>query len=911
MTVADKPLVLVDGSSYLFRAFHALPPLSSSKGQPTGAVRGVTAMLRKLQKDYPDSPIAVVFDAGGKSFRNDLYAEYKANRPPMADELRSQIVPVHNIVRAMGLPLIMVSGVEADDVIGTYAAQAQALGKHVVISTSDKDIAQLVDTHVRLVNTMTDTALDAAGVEEKFGVPPNRIIDLLALMGDTADNIPGVDKVGPKTAAKWLQSYGSLDAVIASAAEIKGKIGENLRAALPQLPLSRTLATIKCDLDLPLSVTELLPSAPDTDALAALFLEYEFKAWYEELLPKRAAASADLFAQPSDSVEASSPQGSTNYDTVLTMEALQSWVARLRAAGLFAVDTETTSVDYMQAQLVGVSFAVAPGEAAYVPVAHRYPDAPAQLDCDAVLAVLRPLLEDPTLLKIGQNAKYDMSVLARHGVALNGVAFDTMLESYVLDSVGSRHNMDDLALKYLGHSTIKFADVAGKGAKQVTFDQVPIEQASAYAAEDADVTLQLHRALWPKLDAEPLLRSVFRDIEMSLVPVLSRVERTGALVDARVLRQQSAEISDRLATLIKEAHTAADVVFNLDSPKQLQELLYGKLGLPILRRTPGGQPSTAEEVLEELAAEYELPRIILEYRGLAKLKSTYTDKLPAQIDSNTGRVHTSYHQAVAATGRLSSSDPNLQNIPIRSAEGRRIRQAFIAPPGSVLLAADYSQIELRIMAHLSGDTGLTTAFENGLDVHRATAAEVFGVQPEQVTDDQRRSAKAINFGLIYGMSAFGLARQIGVPRGLAAAYIERYFERYPGVRGYMESTRERARERGYVETLFGRRLYLPEIRVANVPRRQAAERTAINAPMQGTAADIIKRAMIAVDGWLCADLPEVRMIMQVHDELVFEVPAHLVDVAKPEILRLMSGAAQLAVPLEVDVGTGLNWDEAH
>ena len=926
MKVADKPLVLVDGSSYLFRAFHALPPLSSSKGQPTGAVRGVTLMLRKLQKDYPDSPIAVVFDAGGKSFRNDLYADYKANRPPMADELRSQIVPVHDIVKAMGLPLIIFPGVEADDVIGTYAAQAQALGRQVVISTSDKDIAQLVDTHVRLVNTMTDTELDTAGVEEKFGVPPDRIIDLLALMGDTADNIPGVDKVGPKTAAKWLQTYGSLDAVIANAGQIKGKIGDNLRAALEQLPLSRELATIRCDLDLPLGVAELVPSAPDVEALSALFLEFEFKAWYEELLPKRGAVSADLFAQPADlfaraaeeptssqllQSTKSPTQAPTNYDTVLTMEALLAWATRLRTAGLFAVDTETTSVDYMQAQLVGVSFAVAPGEAAYVPVAHRYPDAPEQLDCAEVLAVLRPLLEDPALLKIGQNAKYDMSVLARHGVELNGVEFDTMLESYVLDSVGSRHNMDDLALKYLGHSTIKFADVAGKGAKQVTFDQVPIEQASAYAAEDADVTLRLHHALWPKLDAEPLLRSVFRDIEMLLVPVLSRVERTGALVDARVLRQQSAEITDRLATLVKDAHTAADVVFNLDSPKQLQELLYGKLGLPILRRTPGGQPSTAEEVLEELAAEYALPRIILEYRGLAKLKSTYTDKLPAQIDANTGRVHTSYHQAVAATGRLSSSDPNLQNIPIRSAEGRRIRQAFIAPPGSVLLAADYSQIELRIMAHLSGDTGLTSAFENGLDVHRATAAEVFGVQPAQVTDDQRRSAKAINFGLIYGMSAFGLARQIGVPRAQAAAYIERYFERYPGVRGYMESTRERARERGYVETLFGRRLYLPEIRVANVPRRQAAERTAINAPMQGTAADIIKRAMIAVDRWLCADLPEVRMIMQVHDELVFEVPVHLVETAKPEILRLMSGAAQLAVPLEVEVGTGLNWDEAH
>jgi DNA polymerase-1 len=910
MTQADKPVILVDGSSYLFRAFHALPPLSSSKGQPTGAIKGVTQMLRKLQKDYPGSPIAVVFDAGGKSFRNDMFPAYKANRPPMPDDLRAQIRPTHDIVRAMGLPLVIEPGVEADDVIGTYAKQAEGAGLKVVISTSDKDIAQLVDDHVLLVNTMTETTLDAAGVEEKFGVPPNRIIDLLALMGDTADNIPGVDKVGPKTAAKWLQAYGSLDEVIARADEIKGKIGENLRAALHQLPLSRDLATIRCDLALPTQLADLQPTAPDTEALAALFMEFEFRGWYDEL-QRKASAVAGAAGTGEGTAALESAQARADYDTVLTLEALQAWAARLRAAGRFAVDTETTSIDYMQAELVGISFAVAPAEAAYVPVSHRYLDAPPQLDCAQVLEVLRPLLEDAQLPKVLQNAKYDMSVLARHGVTLRGVAYDTMLESYVLDSVGSRHNMDDLALNHLGHRTIKFEDVAGKGAKQITFDQVAIETATAYAAEDADITLRLHEVLWPKLDAEPTLLSVFRDIEMPLVPVLSRVERNGALVDARVLRQQSAEIADRLGTLVQQAHEAAGQPFNLDSPKQLQELLYGKLGLPILRRTPGGQPSTAEEVLEELASDYELPRVILEYRGLAKLKSTYTDKLPLQVNAQTGRIHTSYHQAVAATGRLSSSDPNLQNIPIRTAEGRRIRQAFVAPIGSVLLAADYSQIELRIMAHLSGDRGLTGAFERGLDVHRATAGEVFGVPAHDVTDDQRRSAKAINFGLIYGMSAFGLARQIGVSRTQAAEYIERYFERYPGVRAYMESTRERARELGYVETLFGRRLYLPEIRVSNVPRRQAAERTAINAPMQGTAADIIKRAMIAVDRWITQACPEVRMIMQVHDELVFELPEALVPMASEEIRALMSGAAQLAVPLEVQVGTGRNWDEAH
>ena len=897
MLMDNKPLILVDGSSYLFRAFHALPPLSSSKGQQTGAVKGVIAMLRKLQKDYPGSLIAVVFDAGSKSFRNDLYEQYKANRPPMAPDLRSQIKPIHDIVAAMGLPLLVIPNVEADDVIGTLATEATQRAQPVVISTGDKDLAQLVSPHVTLVNTMTETTLDRAGVEEKFGVPPERIVDLLTLMGDSVDNIPGVPKVGPKTAAKWLQQYGSVDEVIAHANEIPGKVGENLRDVINLLPLSKQLATVNCNVELPVNLDSIAATPPDASRLLELFRELEFKTWVEELLG----------AEP----ETPRQRATVSYDTVLDLAALDTWIEKLAAAPAFAFDARTAAVDYMRAELVGVAFAIAQGEAAYVPFMHRNPGAPQQLDRDVVLERLRPLLENTAVSKISHDIKYDISVLARHGITLRGAAFDTMLESYVLDSVASRHTLDELALKQLGHSTIKLEDVAGKGAKQITFDQVPLETAAAYAAEDADVTWQLHEVLLPKLEAEPTLAYVFREIEMRLVPVLSKVERHGALVDARVLRQQSAEIADKLGELTARAYELAGGKFNLDSPKQLQELLYGKLGLPILRKTPGGQPSTAEEVLDELAADFELPQVILDYRGLAKLKSTYTDKLPEQVNRDTGRIHTSYNQAVAATGRLSSVDPNLQNIPIRTAEGRRIRQAFIAPPGMRLVAADYSQIELRIMAHLSGDAGLRKAFELGLDVHRATAAEVFGATLEQVSDDQRRSAKAINFGLIYGMSAFGLARQIGVPRATAAEYIERYFERYPGVRAYMDSTRAMARERGYVETIFGRRLYLPEIRVANAPRRQAAERTAINAPMQGTAADIIKRAMISVDDWLEREVPEISMIMQVHDELIFEVPTAMVEAFSEGVRQRMSAAAKLDVELEVGVGSGGNWDEAH
>ena len=895
--MGDKPLILVDASSYLFRAFHALPPLASSKGQQTGAVKGVIAMLRKLQKDFPGSLIAVVFDAGSKSFRNEMYAEYKANRPAMPVDLRSQIKPIHAIVAAMGLPLLVIPGVEADDVIGTLATAATARAQPVVISTGDKDLAQLVSPHVTLVNTMTETTLDEAGVEEKFGVPPARIVDLLALMGDSVDNIPGVPKVGPKTAAKWLQQYGSLDAVIAHAHEIKGKVGESLREVATLLPLSKQLATVRCDVELPVDLDSIAATPADTAGLLELFREFEFKAWVDEILAAEPAAPRQ--------------RATVSYDTILDVAALDAWIVRLAAAPAFAFATATSTIDYMRAELVGVAFAIDQGDAAYVPLLHRAPDAPPQLAAALVLARLQPLLEDPAVCKIGQNVKYDMSVLARHGVTLRGAMFDTMLESYVLDSVASRHTIDELALKHLGHSKVGFDEVAGKGARQITFDQVPLPAASDYVAEAADVAWQLHAALWPRLAAEPTLSYVLREIEMPLVGVLSKVERHGALVDARVLLQQSAEIADRLGELTGRAYELAGGRFNLDSPKQLQELLYGRLGLPVLRKTPGGQPSTAEEVLDELAADYELPRVILEYRGLAKLKSTYTDKLPEQVNRTTGRIHTSYHQAVAATGRLSSADPNLQNIPIRTAEGRRIRQAFIAPPGMRLVAADYSQIELRIMAHLSGDGGLRKAFAAGLDVHRATAAEVFGCALGEVSDDQRRSAKAINFGLIYGMSAFGLARQIGVARATAAEYIERYFERYPGVRAYMDSTRAMARQRGYVETLFGRRLYLPEIRVANVPRRQAAERTAINAPMQGTAADIIKRAMISVDGWLAAEVPEVSMIMQVHDELIFEVPEALVESFTSGVRARMSAAAQLDVVLEVGVGAGANWDEAH
>ena len=894
----DKPLVLVDGSSYLFRAFHALPALTTSNGHPTGAIRGVIAMLKRLAKDYVGSPIAVVFDAKGDTFRNDLYPQYKANRPPMPDDLRVQIAPIHEIIRAMGLQLLIVDGVEADDVIGTLATEATRKQREVVISASDKDLAQLVSDHVTLVDTMTGTRLDRDGVIAKFGVPPERIIDYLALMGDTSDNIPGVPKVGPKTAAKWLVEYGSLDGVIAQAPNIPGKVGESLRASLEMLPLSRRLTTIKCDVELNVGIEALTPDPADLALLRELFGKYEFRAWLDEL---RSDASA-----PTEVVD-----GGKRYETILDWLELDRWIERIRSRGQFAFDTETTSLDYMQAELVGVSFAIESGHAAYVPVGHDYPDAPAQLPRDEVIARLKPLLEDRALVKIGQNPKYDKNVLKSYGVELDGVAFDTMLESYVLDSVATRHNMDDLAERYLGVKTIRFEDVAGKGAKQVTFNAVAVDRAAEYAAEDADITLRLHEVLWPKLTAVPRLRSVFEDIEMPLVGVLSRMERTGALVDGKLLTAQSGELARRMEALAQEAFSLAGEEFNLDSPKQLQAILYDKLGLPVLKKTPGGQPSTAEPLLAELALDYPLPRVIMDYRSLTKLKSTYTDKLPLQINARTGRIHTSYHQAVAATGRLSSADPNLQNIPVRTAEGRRIRQAFIAPPGRTLVAADYSQIELRIMAHLSGDAGLRSAFAEGLDVHRATAAEVFGTPVGSVTADQRRSAKAINFGLIYGMSAFGLGRQLGVSRSVAQEYIERYFARYPGVRLYMEGVRARAAEQGYVETVFGRRLYLPEINASNGMRRQAAERTAINAPMQGTAADIIKRAMIAVDRWLGESSLGVSMIMQVHDELVFEVDDADVEHVSDGVMQRMQGAADLDVALVVDVGCGRNWDEAH
>ncbi len=893
----DAPLVLVDGSSYLFRAYHALPALTASDGFPTGAVRGVIAMLRKLAKDYQGSPIAVVFDAKGKTFRNDMYADYKANRPPMPDDLREQIAPIHEIIAAMGLPLLIVPDVEADDVIGTLASQATIQQRETVISTGDKDMAQLVSDHVTLVNTMTETTMDREGVMEKFGVTPEQIVDYLALMGDTVDNIPGVPSVGPKTAAKWLTAHGTLEAVIDNAESVKGKVGEKLRAHLDQLPLSKALTQIKCDVDLEMGIGDLVPTDPAEETLRELFTRFEFKSWLDEL---QGGDPAQQDAAPAG-----------DYSCILDETALSALITELEAAGEFAVDTETTSVAYMDAELVGFSFSARSGVGAYVPVAHSYPDAPQQIPLNRALELLKPMLENPALKKIGQNLKYDMSVLARYGVEVQGVSYDTMLESYVVNSVASRHNMDDLAAKYLDRKTIHFEDVAGKGAKQVTFDKVELDVATDYAAEDADVTLQLHQVLWPKLEAAPSLKAVYQDIELPLMPVLSKVERTGALIDGGLLDEQSRELATRMAELTAEAHELADGEFNLDSPKQLQEVLYTRLGLPVLKKTPKGQPSTAEPVLQDLAADYELPQVIMAYRSMAKLKSTYTDKLPLQINQKTGRVHTSYHQAVAATGRLSSSDPNLQNIPIRTAEGRRIRQAFVAPQGRSIVAADYSQIELRIMAHLSGDAGLMNAFAENQDIHRATAAEVFATEVEAVTDDQRRNAKAINFGLIYGMSAFGLGKQLGISRTLAQDYIDRYFERYPGVLEYMERTRELAREQGFVETVFGRRLYLPEINARQAPRRQAAERTAINAPMQGTAADIIKRAMIDVDDWLAGGSLDALMIMQVHDELVFEVEQTDVDALVTGITERMNAAAELSVPLLVEVGLGANWDEAH
>ena len=895
-------VVLVDGSSYLFRAYHALPQLVSSKGQATGAVKGVISMIRKLIAEYPDSHIAVVFDAKGKSFRNEIYKDYKANRPPMPDELRSQIEPIHNIIRLMGLPILVVDHVEADDVIGTLATQATAKKMDVLVSTGDKDMAQLVTPHVTLINTMTDTLMDGPGVEEKFGVRADQIIDYLALVGDTSDNIPGVPKCGPKTAVKWLQAFESLNGVMSNAESVKGKVGEYLRDSLEFLPMSYKLATIKKDLELEYSVDELAPSEPDSDGLLAIFTELEFRPWVNEI---NSDASADTNESPL------TPTVVTEYETVFDETQLDIWLEKLAKADAFAFDTETTSIDYMEAKLVGLSFCCEAGKAAYVPMAHNYIGAPVQLSMELVLSKIRLLLENPEKTIIGQNLKYDISVMARHGVSIKAKVIDTMLESYVLNSVASRHNMDDLALNYLGLSTVHFEDIAGKGAKQLTFNQIELDKAGHYAAEDADITFRLHQVLWPRLQAEGRLASVYQDIEIPLVPILSDVERGGVLLDEEQLKLQSRELEKRLHELEQEAYGLAGEEFNLGSPKQLQQIFFEKLGLPVIKKTPKGQPSTAEPVLQELALDYPLPKVIMEYRGLSKLKSTYTDQLPKQIAQSTGRIHTSYHQAVTATGRLSSSDPNLQNIPIRTQEGRRVRRAFIAPEGYKIMAADYSQIELRIMAHLSQDKGLIHAFKNGLDIHKATAAEVFGGTVSDVSDDHRRSAKAINFGLIYGMSAFGLSRQLNISRGAAQDYIDLYFNRYPGVKDYMDRTRALAADQGYVETIFGRRLYLPEIRASNFQRRQAAERTAINAPMQGTAADIIKKAMITVHGWLASSNLDTRMTMQVHDELVLEVPEGNVQEVASGVEKLMSGAAELCIPLVVEAGVGDNWDEAH
>jgi len=915
--MANNTLVLVDGSYYLFRAYHAIrnrdrdKDLRNSANEPTGAIYGVINMLRKIRADLEPGYFAVVFDPKGKTFRNDLYPEYKAHRPPVPEDLVAQIGPVHEIIKAQGIPLIIKDGVEADDVIASLARQAEAHGLKTIISSGDKDLAQIVNDNIIIINPMSDVTLDPGGVEEKYGVPPEQIIDYLALMGDSADNVPGVYKVGAKTAAKWLKQYGSLDAITEHADEIPGKVGEYLRASLGQLPLSRQLVTLKTDLALDVTPEDLIPGEPDIDALREQYRRWEFRGLLNSL-----EAQADGAAR-----NAGGPQGrplpevnaapGRNYETVFDKDVLMQWLARLQQAELFSFDTETTSLDYMQAEIVGLSFAVEPGKAAYVPLAHDYPGAPDQLSRDFVLESFRPLLESPDHHKLGHNLKYDMSVLAGHGIGLKGVRHDTMLQSYVLDSTASRHDMDSLALKYLDISTVHYEEVAGKGAKQIPFSQVGIEEAAPYAAEDADVTLRLHYYFWPRLTAEPGLRELYETIEIPLVGILSRMERNGVLVDAGLLKQQSRELSAQLKDIETEIHALAGQPFNIGSPKQIQEILYDKMGLPILARTAKGQPSTAEAVLQDLAADYELPRLILDHRSLNKLKSTYTDRLPEQIDKDTGRVHTSFHQAVASTGRLSSSDPNLQNIPVRSAAGRRIRQAFIAPQGCSILAADYSQIELRIMAHLSGDQGLLDAFAGGQDIHRSTAADILSISLDEVTAEQRRAAKAINFGLIYGMSPFGLAKQLGIDRSQAKQYVDRYFSRYPSVREFMERIKSTARDQGFVETVFRRRLYLPEINSRNSARRQYAERTAINAPMQGTASDIIKRAMIAIDAQLLQQNAEIKLIMQVHDELVFEVPAEQMDVATSTIRRHMEGAAELAVPLKVDIGAGDNWDEAH
>ena len=897
----QKCLILVDGSSFLFRAYHAIPPLTNSKGEPTNAIYGVSNMLRKLIADYQSEYITVVFDAPGKTFRNDLYDQYKAHRPSMPDDLRVQIEPLHQLIRAMGLPLIMEPDVEADDVLGALAQNAAGQGFSVIISTGDKDMAQLVTEHIILENTMSNARMDIQGVFDKFGVKPEQIVDYLALMGDSSDNIPGVPKVGPKTAAKWLEQYQTLENLIANADKITGKIGENLRASLEQLPLAKQLTTIKCDLDLPYSMDDLKRRPINTEELKNQLAELGFSSWLKMLDNN---VEAVICEDKPVIIE-------SNYETILTDQQLNQWLEQLENAELFAFDTETTSLDYSKAEIVGVSFSVTPGKAAYLPLAHDYAGVPDQLNRTEVLKKLRPLLENPHKAKLGQNLKYDTHVLANHGITLCGIAHDTMLESYVLNSIATKHNMDDLAKEYLGVTTIHYEDVAGKGAKQISFQEVTLEQAAPYAAEDADITLRLHQVLMAKLQQHPALLSLYSEIEIPLISVLARIESNGVLIDAAMLAQQSLELANHIVAIEQQAHDLAGHTFNLGSPKQIQDILYDQQKLPVLKKTPKGQPSTEESVLQELAVDYPLPKLILDYRSLSKLKSTYTDKLPQQVDDKTGRVHTSYHQAVAATGRLSSSDPNLQNIPIRSEEGRKIRQAFIAPKGYKIVAADYSQIELRIMAHLSADDGLLKAFSKGEDVHRATAAEVFGVAPDQVTTDLRRSAKAINFGLIYGMSSFGLAQQLGLSRSQAQSYIDLYFARYPGVKQYMDSIRDQAREQGYVETLFGRRLYLPEIKSRNAARRQYAERTAINAPMQGSAADIIKRAMISADQWLFQEKPDAKMIMQVHDELVFEVAKDKVDQFADIIRTIMTSVADLNVPLIVDIGIGSNWDEAH
>ncbi|MEK0166850.1 DNA polymerase I [Pseudescherichia vulneris] len=925
--IPENPLILVDGSSYLYRAYHAFPPLTNSAGEPTGAMYGVLNMLRSLIMQYQPTHAAVVFDAKGKTFRDELFEHYKSHRPPMPDDLRSQIEPLHAMVKAMGLPLMAISGVEADDVIGTLALEAEKMGRPVLISTGDKDMAQLVTPNVTLINTMTNTILGPEEVINKYGVPPELIIDFLALMGDSSDNIPGVPGVGEKTAQALLQGLGGLETLLNESdkiATLSFRGAKTMAAKLEQnrevARLSYQLATIKTDVELDLSCEQLTVQQPAADELLSLFKRYEFKRWTTDveagtwLQGKGAKPAAKPHAAPVAEVEddePATPLSAEHYVTVLDEPTLNEWIARLKRAPVFAFDTETDSLDNVSAQLVGLSFATEPGLAAYVPVAHDYLDAPEQLSRDRVLELLKPILEDEKALKVGQNLKFDRGILQNYGIELRGIAFDTMLESYILDSVAGRHDMDSLSARWLKHQTVTFEQIAGKGKNQLTFNQIALEEAGHYAAEDADVTLQLHLKMWPKLEKHAGPLNIFQNIEMPLVPVLSRIERNGVKIDPAVLHKHSGEITLRLAELEKKAHEIAGEAFNLSSTKQLQVILFEKQGIKPLKKTPGGAPSTSEEVLEELALDYPLPKVILEHRGLSKLKSTYTDKLPLMINPKTGRVHTSYHQAVTATGRLSSTDPNLQNIPVRNDEGRRIRQAFIAPEDYVIVSADYSQIELRIMAHLSRDRGLLSAFAEGQDIHRATAAEVFGMPLESVSNEQRRSAKAINFGLIYGMSAFGLSRQLNIPRKESQRYMDLYFERYPGVREYMERTRAQAKEQGYVETLEGRRLYLPDITSSNAARRAGAERAAINAPMQGTAADIIKRAMIAVDAWLQAEQPRVRMIMQVHDELVFEVHKDDVEQVSQKIHELMENSTQLDVPLLVEVGSGENWDLAH